>query len=68
MGHSFGGAFTQLLLDRGLGAAGVAIDSAAVDRETAKHYAKSKAVTDYKEYPCTSRSASLAGRTWLTTP
>ena len=30
MGHSFGGAFTQLLLDRGLGAAGVAIDSAPV--------------------------------------
>ncbi len=29
MGHSFGGAFTQVLLDRGLGAAGVAIDSAA---------------------------------------
>jgi alpha-beta hydrolase superfamily lysophospholipase len=28
MGHSFGGAFTQLLLDRGLGAAGVAIDAA----------------------------------------
>lgn len=28
MGHSFGGAFTQLLLDRGLGAAGVAVDSA----------------------------------------
>lgn len=28
MGHSFGGAFTQLLLDRGLGAAGVAISSA----------------------------------------
>ena len=28
MGHSFGGALTQLLLDRGLGAAGVAIDSA----------------------------------------
>ena len=27
MGHSFGGAFTQVLLDRGLGAAGVAIDS-----------------------------------------
>src|SRR3954453_17742219 len=25
MGHSFGGAFTQILLDRGLGAAGVAI-------------------------------------------
>jgi pimeloyl-ACP methyl ester carboxylesterase len=30
MGHSFGAAFTQLLLDRGLGAAGVAIDSAPV--------------------------------------
>lgn len=30
MGHSFGGVFTQILLDRGLGAAGVAIDSAAV--------------------------------------
>jgi len=30
MGHSFGGAFTQVLLDRGLGAAGVAINSAAV--------------------------------------
>ncbi len=30
MGHSFGGAFTEVLLDRGLGAAGVAIDSAGV--------------------------------------
>jgi pimeloyl-ACP methyl ester carboxylesterase len=30
MGHSFGGAFTQILIDRGLGAAGVAIDSAPV--------------------------------------
>src|SRR3954466_7584285 len=29
IGHSFGGLFTQMLLDRGLGAAGVAIDSAA---------------------------------------
>jgi pimeloyl-ACP methyl ester carboxylesterase len=28
MGHSFGGTLTQLLLDRGLGAAGVVIDSA----------------------------------------
>lgn len=27
MGHSFGGAFVQVLLDRGLGAAGVAISS-----------------------------------------
>ncbi len=30
MGHSFGGAFTEILLDRGLGAAGVAIDAASV--------------------------------------
>jgi pimeloyl-ACP methyl ester carboxylesterase len=30
MGHSFGGAFTQILLDRSLDAAGVTIDSAAV--------------------------------------
>jgi pimeloyl-ACP methyl ester carboxylesterase len=30
MGHSFGGAFVQILLDRGLGVAGVAIDSVQV--------------------------------------
>jgi pimeloyl-ACP methyl ester carboxylesterase len=30
MGHSFGGAFTQLLLDRGLGAAGVGVASGTV--------------------------------------
>ena len=30
MGHSFGGAITQILLDRGPGSVGVAIDSAAV--------------------------------------
>jgi pimeloyl-ACP methyl ester carboxylesterase len=30
MGHSFGGAFTQVLLDRGLGAAGVVLSSAPV--------------------------------------
>lgn len=30
MGHSFGGAITEVLLDRGLGDAGVAIDAAAV--------------------------------------
>jgi pimeloyl-ACP methyl ester carboxylesterase len=28
VGHSFGGAFTEILLDRGLGAAGVAVDAA----------------------------------------
>jgi pimeloyl-ACP methyl ester carboxylesterase len=30
MGHSFGGAFAEVLLDRGLGAAGVGVDAAAV--------------------------------------
>ena len=30
VGHSFGGAFTEILVDRGLGAAGVAIDAAAL--------------------------------------
>ena len=30
MGHSFGGAFTQVLLDRGLGAAGVVLESGTV--------------------------------------
>jgi pimeloyl-ACP methyl ester carboxylesterase len=30
MGHSFGGAFAEVLLDRGLGAVGVAIDAAGV--------------------------------------
>ncbi len=30
MGHSFGGAITQILLDRGLGSAGVSIDAAPV--------------------------------------
>lgn len=35
MGHSFGGAFTQLLVGQGLGAAGVSIDGAAVKGLTA---------------------------------
>ena len=30
MGHSFGGGFTQILLDRGVGAAGVGIAPATV--------------------------------------
>ena len=31
MGHSLGGTFTQILLDRGLGAAGVCVTSAMVE-------------------------------------
>jgi hypothetical protein len=40
MGHSAGGVFTQLMLDRGYGAVGVAINSAATE-----------GVTEVKEYP-----------------
>jgi alpha-beta hydrolase superfamily lysophospholipase len=39
MGHSFGGAFTEVLLDRGFGAAGVAIDAAAVTDRIYDRYA-----------------------------
>lgn len=35
MGHSLGGTFTQILLDRGLGAAGVGVASPAVERTRA---------------------------------
>lgn len=43
MGHSFGGAFVQLLLDAGYGAAGVSIDGAAVKGITALPYSEIKA-------------------------
>ena len=42
MGHSFGGAFAEVLLDRGLGAAGVAIDAAAVKGITKLPFAQLK--------------------------
>lgn len=42
MGHSFGGAFAEILLDRGLGAAGVAIDAAAVKGITKLPFAQLK--------------------------
>ncbi len=63
IGHSFGGLVTELLLDRGLGAAGVAISPAPVkgvlrnpaDKNstvelTPKQLHKSKAVVDHKEF------------------
>jgi pimeloyl-ACP methyl ester carboxylesterase len=49
MGHSFGGLVTELLLDRGLGATGVASSPASVSKEAAQRLRKSKAVVDYKE-------------------
>jgi pimeloyl-ACP methyl ester carboxylesterase len=48
IGHSFGGAFTEILLDRGLGAAGVAIDAAAVRISSSTHL----------RMPCPPRSRS----------
>jgi hypothetical protein len=43
MGHSFGGAFVQLLLDAGFGAAGVSIDGAAVKGVLALPFSEVKA-------------------------
>jgi pimeloyl-ACP methyl ester carboxylesterase len=43
MGHSFGGVFVQLLLDAGLGAAGVSIDGAAVKGVKALPFSEIKA-------------------------
>ena len=61
MGHSFGGLVTQLLLDRGQGAAGVAIDSAAPKgvfrlppsevKSNARLQDPSMSITAYKEFP-----------------
>jgi pimeloyl-ACP methyl ester carboxylesterase len=42
MGHSFGGLITQLLLDRGLGAAGVAVDPAPIKGVLALPYSELK--------------------------
>jgi pimeloyl-ACP methyl ester carboxylesterase len=42
MGHSFGGAFAEVLLDRGLGSAGVGIDAAAVKGITKLPFAQLK--------------------------
>ena len=43
MGHSFGGAFTQMLLDAGFGAAGVSLDGAAVKGIKALPFSEIKA-------------------------
>src|SRR5258708_26502604 len=43
IGHSFGGAFTEILVDRRLGAAGVAIDAATVASALTLHFSQLKA-------------------------
>jgi pimeloyl-ACP methyl ester carboxylesterase len=54
MGHSFGGAFTEILLDRGLGAAGVAIDAAAVTGITKLPFSTLKSGSPSSRTPPTS--------------
>jgi len=54
MGHSFGGTFTQLLVNRGLGAAAVTIDSAPPEGTNSRTVH-------------TSPVSSLAGSRWPTT-
>jgi alpha-beta hydrolase superfamily lysophospholipase len=53
MGHSFGGLMTQILLDRGLGAAGVAIDSAPVKGILANNHRASSLTADQFHYAFT---------------
>ncbi len=57
MGHSFGGAFVQVLLDRGLGAAGVAIDSASVKGIARMSSSTIKAVLPIVKNPANVRKA-----------
>jgi pimeloyl-ACP methyl ester carboxylesterase len=57
MGHSFGGAFTEVLLDRGLGAAGVAIDAAAVKGITKLPFAQLKSAFPVLKNPANNHRA-----------
>ncbi len=56
MGHSFGGAITEILLDHGLGAAGVGIDAAAVRGDDQAAAVEGASV-----------AFSVPGRAWPTT-
>ena len=59
MGHSFGGAFTEILLDRGLGAAGVAIDAAAVKGVARLPFAQLKSGFPVLENPANNRRSVM---------
>jgi pimeloyl-ACP methyl ester carboxylesterase len=58
MGHSFGGLLTQLLLDRGLGAAGVAIDSVPPEGVRATPPAQIKSLFPFLSKPATRHEAA----------
>jgi pimeloyl-ACP methyl ester carboxylesterase len=60
MGHSFGGAFTQILLDRGLGAAGVAIDSAGVKGVLTLPWSTLKSAFPVLKSPANNRAVALS--------
>jgi pimeloyl-ACP methyl ester carboxylesterase len=57
MGHSFGGAFAEVLLDRGLGAAGVASDAAAVKGITKLPFAQLKSAFPVLKNPANNHRA-----------
>jgi pimeloyl-ACP methyl ester carboxylesterase len=57
MGHSFGGAFAEVLLDRGLGAAGVGIDAAAVKGITKLPFAQLKSAFPVLKNPANNHRA-----------
>jgi pimeloyl-ACP methyl ester carboxylesterase len=57
IGHSFGGAFTEVLLDRGLGAVGVGIDAAAVKGITKLPFAQLKSAFPALKNPANSHRA-----------
>ena len=57
MGHSFGGAVVEVLLDRGFGAAGVAIDAAAVKGITKLPFAQLKSAFPVLKNPANNHRA-----------
>jgi pimeloyl-ACP methyl ester carboxylesterase len=57
MGHSFGGAFAEVLLDRGLGAAGVDTDAAAVKGITKLPFAQLKSAFPVLKNPANNHRA-----------
>jgi pimeloyl-ACP methyl ester carboxylesterase len=59
MGHSFGGAFAEVLLDRGLGAAGVGIDAAAVKGITKLPFAQLKSAFPVLKSPANDHKAVM---------
>src|SRR5947208_14749296 len=59
MGHSFGGLITQILLDRGLGAAGVAIDSTAPKGVFRLPFSQIKAASPVLSHPLSYNSTVM---------